>query len=221
MLKLIIVMIMKNIDNKTYQKYIKRLVEGDRRSCFDIVQSLIEKDIELEIIYKELFTKSMYEIGYLWQKNKITVTVEHIATSITEQLISSLYPKILGSGQNKACKYLGACVPGELHQLGGKMIADLMELYGWDSFFAGANTPEEDLLQEIKRIRPDLIGLSISIFFNFDKMKNLIKSIQSSFPDLKIITGGHAFTLTDNNILSDFKNVRLIKDIDELKRLSC
>ena len=212
---------MKKIDIDIYNNYLNNLIKGNRKSCFNIVQSLVEQGFDIETIYQKLFTSSMYEIGKLWQQNKISVTVEHIATSITEQLISSLYPKILGAGKNQDWKYLGACVPGELHQLGGKMIADLMELYGWNSYFTGANTPEEDLLQEIERIRPDLLGLSISIYFNFDKMKSLISEIQFSFPNLDVIAGGHAFSLTDNDILSGFKNVRHIRKIDELKRLAC
>jgi len=42
------------------------------------------------------------------------------------------------------------------------MVADMLEMNGWDGYFIGANTPLPELIRFIESKNPDLIGLSLS-----------------------------------------------------------
>ncbi len=71
------------IEESVYKHYFKALVSGDRSRCAETVSQLIEKNTTAQIIYTDLFQKSLYEIGELWEQNRISVAVEHLATAIT------------------------------------------------------------------------------------------------------------------------------------------
>lgn len=203
------------INQEIYDKYKIALLSGDRKSCTQIVNELIEKKTEIKTIYEDLFQKSMYDVGDLWERNKISVAVEHISTAITETLMNLIYPHLFSSEKlNK--KALVTCTPGEFHQIGAKMVADFFELHSWNSYFLGANTPLKDFLNYVAEIKPDLIVISTSISFNLNNLEKLILEINSQFPDKKIIIGGQAFRWGGALQFDKFDNVQIIKSLSEL-----
>ncbi len=153
------------IENELYQTYLASLLTGDKKACLNIVTTLLEDKIEIRQLYTDLFQKSMYRVGELWERNEISVAREHLATMITENMLSVTYPHLF-TGLQSAKKAIISCTANEYHQLGGKMVADIFELHGWDAHFLGANTPVEELLKFIDEIQPDLIGLSLAVYFN-------------------------------------------------------
>lgn len=158
------------IRDKIYTDYKKSLLNGERGLCSDVISNLVETETPLLSIYLELFQKSLYEVGELWENNKITVAHEHIATAITEGLMNILYPKIF-SQEHNGKSILVTCVPDEYHQIGAKMVADSFEMNHWDSHFLGANTPTSDLIAFIQDKNPDLVAVSLSIYFNVNNLK--------------------------------------------------
>ncbi len=96
--------------------------------------------MELKSLYMDLFQRSLYAVGELWELNKISVAREHLATAITESLLNLVYPRLFENTPTGK-KVVVSCAANELHQIGGKIVADFFELNGWESHFLGANTP--------------------------------------------------------------------------------
>lgn len=184
------------ISEETYKKYLKSLLQGEHRACRDIVADLVERRIPLKTLYLDLFRRSMYEVGDLWCKDEITVATEHMATATTESVMSLAYPLIfrLEHGDHRA---MVTCVQGEYHQIGARMVADFLEMWGWHTFTFGANTPRESLLSSIGELRPDVLALSATMSFNLPLLDQLLQSVYQAYPDQDIIVGGHAFMLAD------------------------
>lgn len=92
---------------------------------------------------------------------------------------------------------VAACAAGEMHEMGLRMVADMFELEGWDTYYLGANTPNDSILQTIIDLKPDMVALSASIHYNLVAVKDLIRLIRNT-PDIsniKIIVGGRPFLL--------------------------
>lgn len=208
------------ITERLYQEYLTLLLDGKRVACSRMVQTLIEQDIDIKTLYTDLFQKSLYEVGKLWEFNKITVAKEHLVTAITEGLLNLVYPKLFekeASEQNK--KVVISCAANEFHQIGGKMVADIFELNGWDSNFLGANTSVDHLLEHIQEVKPDLVGLSISVYFNFPSLKNGIEAVRANFNHLDIFVGGQAFNWGGKEILKNYSETNFIPSLDVLSSI--
>ena len=164
------------IEESVYQNYLNALLAGRRAQCHSIVQELLDADMEIKELYSQLFQRSMYAVGELWESNRITVANEHLATAITESLLNLAYPFIFARAR-VGKKAVISCTANEFHQMGGKMVADIMELNGWDGYFLGANTPHEDMAQLIQEVQPDLVGFSLSILANIDGLKRSIEIV--------------------------------------------
>ena len=180
------------------------------------MQGLLGKDVRPETIYTGLFQRSLYEVGELWETNRISVATEHMATSITDLLLALVYPAALAGRRPLGRRAVVSCSVNEYHQLGARIVADTMDMHGWDVSFLGANTPARDLLDMIEERRPDLLGLSLSIYFNMAGLIRVVEAARNAFPHLDIIVGGQAFRWGGREMLAGFKGLECIPNLEEL-----
>jgi methanogenic corrinoid protein MtbC1 len=91
--------------------------------------------------------------------------------------------------------FVGACISGELHEIGLRMISDLLELNGWNTYYLGANMPGDSIIKTLIEKQAEVIGLSATMAYNLNEVSKIIGLIRSSkeCKDLKIIVGGNAF----------------------------
>jgi MerR family transcriptional regulator, light-induced transcriptional regulator len=205
------------IEQKIYDEYYSHLIHGNKRFCSSLVDSIIKKQTSVEIIYTNLFQKALYKVGEDWEMNRISVATEHMATAITESMMIRLQPQLF-SAERTGNKAVIACVANEYHQVGAKMVADMFEMNGWDGYFIGANTPFIELIRFIESQKPDLIGLSLSIYFNIHELKNTLEQIHMHFPDTPIIVGGQAFRWGGHEIADQYNHVSIITSIPQLNQ---
>lgn len=175
-----------------YDVYLKALLDGDRPACLNIIQQLVRGKVPIKKIYLELFERSLVQVGELWENDRISVAVEHLATAITESAISLLYPLIFATPRY-GHRAVVSCVADEYHQIGAKMVADIFELHGWDGYFLGANVPAVALLALLQDKKPDFLCLSLTVHTNLPFLLRTVETVRASFPHQSILVGGQAF----------------------------
>ena len=179
---------------KLLEQYLKFLLDGDRHSAGKMIMEAVDNGIGVKDIYLNVFQSSLYEIGRLWQENKITVAQEHYFTAATQLIMSQLYPYI--SKSQKTGKVLVATsVSRELHEIGVRMVADFFEMDGWNTYYLGANTPKESIIETIISKKADLIIISATISSHIGEVMDLIRAVRlcAECMDSKIIVGGYPF----------------------------
>jgi methanogenic corrinoid protein MtbC1 len=160
----------------------------------------------------------MYRVGELWENNQITVANEHLSTSITESLLNLAYPSIFAR-ERIGRKAVISCAANELHQIGGKMVADIFELNGWDGYFLGANTPFEETVRFVHDVQPDVVGFSLSILSNLDHLKRAIEALRSDFPYMDLLIGGQAFRRGGIDTIKQYAGTEYIQSLDHLEKM--
>ena len=80
------------------------------------------------------------------QLNRISVAEEHFCTAATQWIMAGLYRRAFHRTQGKR-RLVGACVSGEPHEIGTRMVCDVLQLEGWDTYYFGANTPNADVVR--------------------------------------------------------------------------
>lgn len=189
-----------------YLDYFNSLLEGDKNKCRQIVDTLLKEKTDIIEIYTDLFQKSLYQVGKMWDQNRISVGDEHLGTEITEDLLYYCSSKIIPVKQvNK--KALVSCVNKEFHKLGARMAADVFVMNGWETYFLGASTPTKEIIKYIQLKKPDIVGLSFSFYINLMKLIDMVSEIKNHFPSQKIIIGGRAELNGQSDILTKFNDV--------------
>jgi methanogenic corrinoid protein MtbC1 len=181
---------------KEAMEYLACLLKADRKNARLLVYRLLDTGHSVQHIYESVFQTAQYEIGLLWQTNKISVAHEHYCTAATQVIIAGLYAEIFGS-EKRAKTMIGCAVSGELHELGIRMLTDFFELDGWNTYYLGANMPDSNVVTAACDQHADVLTISVTTPFNLNKAETLINKIRSnsSLDKMKIMVGGYAFNL--------------------------
>jgi methanogenic corrinoid protein MtbC1 len=144
-------------------------------------------DVQLGVIQE-----AQREIGRLWQENSISVAQEHLATAISNMALSHLYDHASRARTNGK-KVIVACVEGELHDFPARLVADALDLAGFDVRYLGASVPTDSLLSFIREERPDLVALSVTMTFNLPSLRATCDRLRKETAGaLPIAIGGNA-----------------------------
>ncbi|MEJ7769332.1 MAG: B12-binding domain-containing protein [Chitinophagaceae bacterium] len=65
-------------------RYLSFMLQGNQRKAQELITNLANDGEPLASIYENIFQATQYEIGRLWQNNKITVAHEHYCTAATQ-----------------------------------------------------------------------------------------------------------------------------------------
>jgi methanogenic corrinoid protein MtbC1 len=174
--------------------FLQAILKGYRQAALNVALEALRDGHGAPDIYVEVFQASLYEVGRLWETNRITVAEEHMATAITQYVVAQMYSRLAPADVNRG-KMIIVGVEGELHQVGANMVADLLEADGWDVRFLGTNMPHDGILSAIAEHQPAVLGISATMIFNVPKVRLLIEEVRRKFGDSapRIVLGGAAF----------------------------
>jgi MerR family transcriptional regulator, light-induced transcriptional regulator len=178
---------------KIARKYIDALLKGDRHTASKVVMDAVNNNVPVKSIYLDVFQNSQYEVGRLWLSNQISVATEHFCSAATQSIMAQLYPHIFST--NRVSQTLvAACVGGELHEIGIRMVTDFFEMEGWDTYYLGANSPASGILKAVEENEANVVGLSAAMPYHRSLLRETIQQIRNSSTgkNVKILIGGNA-----------------------------
>jgi methanogenic corrinoid protein MtbC1 len=179
------------------KSYLAALLRYERHVAIRLVLDAVDAGASVKDIYCFVFARCQREIGRLWQLNMATVAQEHYCTASTQLVMALLYPRMFKEKRTKIGTLVAACVPGELHEMGSRLVCDLLEMEGWDTTYLGASVPIAALLETVKARRPDILAISVSMTFHVNSVRQLTLALRGSniTPLPRILVGGYAFRL--------------------------
>lgn len=175
--------------------YVDALLAGDRRRAFGVVDRARGAGLGHREMYLDVFQPALREVGRLWQENRITVADEHLATAITQAAMGRLYDDLFTGSREPGPLLVAACADSERHEVGLRMICDLLELDGWDTVYLGASTPIESLVEMVEARRPAVVALSASISPHLVRVREAIRALRERLGERTplIAVGGRPF----------------------------
>lgn len=182
--------------------YLEAILAGRRQDAVDAALGAVERGMDVRDVYVEVLQEALYEVGRLWQANRISVAAEHLATAITQLVVARLYER-LPRGEAVRGRVVLTGVEGELHQVGGNMVADALESDGWDVRFLGTDVPVPDVLEAVSEHRAEVLGISCTILQNIPKVSFLVGAVKATFREAcpRILVGGGAFRASPGKAL--------------------
>ena len=176
------------------RRYLELLREGDRAAASRLIVDAVEGGLGIREAYLEVFQPVLWEVGRLWETNEISVAEEHFCTAATQLVMSRLYPHLFG-GERSGHRLVAACVGRNLHEIGIRMVSDFFEMEGWATYYLGADTPLDSLVDTVRDREPDLLAVSATLDRHVDQVRELVGRVRGS-PELdhvRILVGGPPF----------------------------
>jgi methanogenic corrinoid protein MtbC1 len=177
-------------------EYLDALLQADRKAASRLIINSVSGGTNVKAIYLDVFQPVQYELGRLWQTNVISVAQEHYCTAETQRTMAKLSMYFANTRRN-GHRIVAACIDGELHDMGIRMVTDFFEMAGWETFYIGANSPLRGLLAMLTERKTDVLALSVTITSHLDKGREIIRAVRAhdGLKSIKIMVGGYPFNV--------------------------
>jgi methanogenic corrinoid protein MtbC1 len=180
------------ITEKTKKQVFENLRNGEVEKILKVAEKYKEQT-SLAKFYDDVLRQVMYEVGTLWQHNKLEVGTEHICSNTANKSIhkiTELYK------QTNKTDVVVVCTPdGELHNIACNIIESVLLEKGFSVFNISPSVPTDSVIKYIKDTNPSLILISVTLLDNIMSASRLAKNIGTHF-NIPILIGGLAI----NNI---------------------
>ncbi len=181
-------------DEGIASKYLRMLLTCQRNNAVQFILDAVDSGMAIRDVYLRIFQPCQRELGRLWQSGRITVAQEHYCTAVTQLIMSQLAPRLFSTEKNGRRAVI-ACVADETHEVGTRMVADLMELAGWDTIYLGSSVPVRGVVQALIAHRANLLAASATMTTHLPAVIALIAAVRAepACEGVKVMVGGRLF----------------------------
>jgi MerR family transcriptional regulator, light-induced transcriptional regulator len=192
------------------KKVFDALKNGDIENIVDVARKYKEQS-SLAEFYDEILKPVLYDVGHLWQENKLDIGIEHVCSNMANKTIHKITSAIKTKDRRKS---IIICTPnGELHHIACNIIESVLFEKGFQVNNISPSIPTDSIINYIDETQPCMILISVTLQDNISSAIRLVKKINSIF-SIPILVGGLAINYCSNkereNIQSGSPNIRVI-----------
>src|SRR5688572_10178495 len=113
-------------------EYAEALLDSDAHpsQAKAVIDRALAAGVSTRTVHVDVIPEALYEVGRRWERAEISVAAEHLATAEAQGVLRDMarrLPAIEPNGRSA----IVAAVEGELHELGPRVLADLLIGDGW------------------------------------------------------------------------------------------
>lgn len=173
------------------------VIEGKRREAEDLTRRALEKGIDPQEIIQGTLIPALNLVGERFENRKIFVPEMMISAKAMQACVDLVKPhlKQAAEGAPLATIVLGT-VFGDLHDIGKNLVKLLLESAGFRVVDLGENVPAERFVEEARKHRARVVGLSSLLTTGDPFVEQTVKAIRASdiAGAVKVVCGGAALT---------------------------
>lgn len=148
----------------------------------------------VEVVAEEIMAPLLTEVGERWHRGEVTIVQEHFITGFLRRRLLVLFQAANLPAAGPLA--ITASAPAEWHDLGILMVSLALRRQGWRVILLGQNVPVESLLDEVRRLHPNLVCLSATSGESIEALRQVYEAVRDMpEPRPQLVFGGRAFNL--------------------------
>lgn len=132
------------------------LANGDAMAVRHLVEPRIDGLPRRAAFFDRVVGDALREIGYRWERSRLTVDEEHRASAIIREAIDALRP----APRPAPKRAILACPPDEEHELPLHLVRLVFEWSNWETELLGASLPWDAARHAVASTRPAIFAFS-------------------------------------------------------------
>ena len=175
-------------------RYMVALLEGDRRAAIACILDALDAGLPPRDALIHVLVPVAREIGRMWHLGEVTIGEEHFTSTTASLVMGAVRQRMKMVAPNDRCAVI-ASVPGNRHDLAGRIAGLLLEAAGWRVIDMGVEMPAHDLVRSVGDFEADVVVLSVMLTTQLDTAKSTIAALKSDPRSERaaIVVGGHVF----------------------------
>ena len=162
-------------------------VEEVPKACKEAVKTGISPK---EVV--DALSKGMDIIGQKFENREYFLSELIMAGEIFREAQEIISPYVKKEDVEVSCKVVIGTVEGDLHDIGKNIVITLLRAEGIEVTDLGVNTPAKEFIDEVRRVKPDVVGLSSLLRATVPQMGVVINELEKAGlrDKVKVIVGG-------------------------------
>ncbi len=177
-----------------FKQYLEHLFAGKRCGARELMFNTLDRGVCANKLLLKTIWPAMEQVDKLYRANQISLLMEHMATRINRMIADQLQAH-LARKPKSGKRMVVICGDSEPADLGAQITADLFGAEGWSVWFLGSGVPNDEILQFIGKIKPDILciyGASPEGVPNIRKLIALIREI-GVCEEMQVLAAGGVF----------------------------
>jgi len=179
-----------------YQDLADAIIKGDNTSSREIAEKLVADGVSATEILNEGMMPGMEVVGKKFKANEMYIPEVLIAARAMHAAMDIIKPLLTETGEEGKGSVVIGTVQGDLHDIGKNLVGMMLEGGGFTVVDAGVDVPPEKYIEELKKSKSKVLGLSALLTTTMPGMKEVIEAVKadSEMSNVKVMVGGAPLT---------------------------
>ncbi len=170
--------------------------KGDSNSVLALTEKALTQNISVGEILNNGLVAGMDVIGEKFKNNEVFIPEVLISAKAMKAGMELIKPLLAKANVESKGKVVIGTVKGDLHDIGKRIVAMLLEGAGFEVTDLGADVSKEKFLEFVEKERADILGMSALLTTTMTYMKEVIEAVKNANlkQDVRVIIGGAPIT---------------------------
>lgn len=183
------------VDTAAVDVLLRMVIADKADDAIALIKSLMWNGVALETVYLDLLAPTARRLGEMWQTDECSFTDVTLGLCRLQRVM-----RVLAHGLSDSVprapngRVVLAAVPGEQHCFGILMLEEMFRRDGWEVDCL-AGTDKQEIIDVVRDVRPQVVGLSMSVDERSDELRTLIDAVRATCPHRPpfVMVGGRCF----------------------------
>lgn len=181
------------------ERFLHHALDGELPSARRAILEAADVGIALETLFLDVLRPALWTLGGLWERGEATVAQEKEVSEVARELIAELTLRYAPLEESPDIQVVAACVAGERHDLGLRMLCGLLRERGIGVHFLGPDVAPHFLADAVQRRQPTIVLLSATGDEHLPALEEAASAVRTVRAP-QVIAGGQAVERYPNQL---------------------
>lgn len=168
------------------------IIDGEHAKTNNLIEPLLAKGISPRTLIAGPMAMGIAEVGRRFKMDEYFLPEVMMSAKCMQAALATLKPLIIAEKAEEIGTVVVGTVQGDLHDIGKKIVAMMMEAAGFTVVDLGVSVPPEDFIAAIRKHKPKIVGFSALLTTTMNMQWETLKVIKAEGlrEDVKVFVGG-------------------------------
>ena len=171
------------------------VIDGDDKQLATLTRRALDEGTSAETILNDALIAGMGEVGELFEQGEYFVPELLLSARAMQAAMEVLRPLLSASSYEPLGKVVMGTVQGDLHDIGKKLVAMMLEGSGFEVIDLGTDVSPERFVETVEESGAQVVGLSALLTTTLPAMEATVSALREAGPvKVKVMIGGAPVT---------------------------
>lgn len=186
------------MDEDLFKKMAQSILDGDSDIAVALAKQAIEIGVDPLEAISNGFVLGVNQVGENFACGQAFLPELVMAGEAMKAAVATLEPEMQRRGTSRQVlgKVVLATVEGDIHEIGKTLVGTMLSASGFQVYDLGVDVPSERIIEKVKEVDADLVGLSALLTTTMVKQKEVISEMDKLGlrRKVKVMVGGAPVT---------------------------